>query len=161
MSPTEDYAIKFVKLNNGEDLITEVVTIKKSDGEYHRFVNPLKIVYINGDMMEMGSSFSLLLIHWVFPRICDKQEFTVFPHDIVTMSKPTDDMIEYYYDALSNLDKMELEMKNSKPKKQAIKRKAPKNTVIVDVDAEEISEEEVQHLNEMMRQLLDNKRKLH
>lgn len=97
--PRLDESVKFVRLSTGEDLITEVAEYKDDETSYYVLINPLKVVY------SMGTNSGVLsvgLMQWVFSRICDEQEFNVFPEDVVTMGKPTDGLVDYYYDCVDH-----------------------------------------------------------
>jgi hypothetical protein len=53
----------------------------------------------------MGTESGILsvgLMQWVFSRICSSQEFNVFPEDVITMGKPSDGLIDYYYDCVDH-----------------------------------------------------------
>lgn len=99
--PQSEETVKFVRLSTGEDLITEVAEYKDDETSYYVLINPLKVVYT------MGTNTGVLsvgLMQWVFSRICDEQEFNVFPEDIVTMGKPTDGLIDYYFDCIDHFN---------------------------------------------------------
>lgn len=97
----DDPIIKFVRLTTGEDLITEVVEIKDDKEEYYLLVNPLKIVYLTNDKK---GSIMLSFIEWVFPKICDKQQFKIYPNNIVVISQASSKIEDYYYESIIKLE---------------------------------------------------------
>jgi hypothetical protein len=142
-------SIKFVRLNTGEDLVTEIVEVKDDKDEYFLFVNPLKIVYVTG---QKQGSIMLSFIEWVFPKICSKQQFKIYPNDILTIAEVTDKMEDYYYETIIKLDKYVTEVDDG-----------------IDFDSDysgeeskgEITEEELEYLNKIIGDLKDAKGKLH
>jgi hypothetical protein len=98
----DDPTIKFVRLSTGEDLISEVVEVKDDKEEYYLLVNPLKIVYVTG---EKKGSIMLSFIEWVFPKITEKQQFKIYPSDVITMAEASTKIEDYYFEALIKLEK--------------------------------------------------------
>lgn len=145
----DDPTIRFVRLSTGEDLVTEIVEIKDDKEEYFLFVNPLKIVYVTG---ERKGSIMLSFIEWVFPKICAKQQFKIYPNDIIAMSEVTDKMEDYYYETIVKLDKyITAEDDGIDFGNDFESSEEPRS---------EITEEEIEYLNKIIDDLKDVKRKL-
>lgn len=144
--PDDPLPIKFVRLSTGEDVITELLSVKDDAGEYYIFLNPLKVVYLVG---EKPGSLMLSLIEWVFPKICAKQEFTVFPSDIVTVGEPSEQITDYYYEALFKLEK------------QTKVKMVDKSEMDYKEDMKDITDDELEYLTEIMETLKNSKRNLH
>lgn len=105
--------IRFMRMITGEDLITEYVSVKeKDDQEYYVFMNPMRIIYIQG--IKPGS-IGVSMVEWVFPKICSDQDFVIFPNDVLTMGKPTSKMLDYYL-RLREEELMNLETGSSEDK---------------------------------------------
>lgn len=96
-----DESVKFVRLSTGEDLITEVAEYKDNETSYYVLINPLKVVYTMGTK---AGILSIGLMQWVFGRICEEQEFNIFPEDVVTMGKPTEGLIDYYFGCVDHFN---------------------------------------------------------
>lgn len=94
-------SVKFVRLNTGEDLVSEVSEIENDDNRYYVLHNPMKIVY---QMNVKGGGLTISLMQWVFARICDDQDFVVYSNDVVTMNKPTDSLESYYWETVEHFD---------------------------------------------------------
>lgn len=92
--------ILFIRMVTGEDLIADIVWNDDSVS----FVNPMKIVYLVGDST---NSIKLSLVQWVFPRICQDQEFVINSDDILTMAPLTEELLEYYLDTIEQTSKFE------------------------------------------------------
>lgn len=145
--------LKFIRLSTGEDVLTEVVSVQENSKEHYVLINPLKIVYMVGDR---PGSLMLSLIEWVFPRICSTQEFILQPKDIITSSVPSDQMADYYYEALYKLDKT----------KDAVKLDEDHTGLTSDDGEKEepshLSEEdEIDYIKQAIDILTKNKRTLH
>jgi hypothetical protein len=145
--------IRFVRMNTGEDLITEVIETKVNEQDAYLFVSPLKIVYLIG---EKPGSMMLSLIEWVFPKISPKQEFLIYPDDVITISDVSDSLLDYYHEALYKLDN-----------KVSIDREGKGKPVsslddIHNMDSEMPSEDELEYIKNFLEDLSKgNKRKLH
>lgn len=138
---SEENSVQFVRLSTGEDLVSEVTEIKSDDTTYYILHNPMKIVYqINGTK----GSMVLSLMQWVFFRICENQDFVVYPNDILTMNRTADEMENFYWQSVEQF--------------QGSKEKIEKNTVYEEetVDAQNDLLAEIQELFKT-----NSKRKLH
>jgi hypothetical protein len=108
---TLEESVKFIRLSNGEDLISQVVEIRKEEEDsYYILINPLKIVYMTGSR---PSILSISLMQWVFHRVCSEQEFTIYPSDVITIAKPTDSLVEYYQGSLEHFEEMRDKLEKS------------------------------------------------
>ena len=94
-------SVKFVRLNTGEDLVSEVSEVENDDNRYYVLHNPMKIIY---QMNVKGGGLTISLMQWVFARICDDQDFIVYCNDVVTMNKPTDSLENYYWETVEHFD---------------------------------------------------------
>ena len=108
-----EQTVKFVRMTSGEDLISQITEVKSDDDSenYYILTNPMKLTYSIGGSNKPGM-FAINLMQWVFNRICEDQDFTIYPVDILTIGNPTDDMIEYYWDCVDNF--LEMKEKNKK-----------------------------------------------
>lgn len=93
--------IKFVRLTTGEDLISEMEFITVDDSSYYVLKNPMKILYVHNN-----NSMSISLMQWVFNKICDVQEFALFPSDIVTTGIPNQSLVHYYTTSLKQYNSL-------------------------------------------------------
>ena len=92
-------SVQFVRLNTGEDLIAEVTQVQNDDNTHYILHNPMKVVYQIGGAR---ASLSVSLMQWVFSRICENQDFIIYPTDILTMNKTTGDMEDYYWESVDH-----------------------------------------------------------
>jgi hypothetical protein len=141
-------SVKFIRLNTGEDLASEVVYYKTDDDEYYVLLNPLKIVY--SVSQSRPGYLSLSLLQWVLPEICSKQEFTIYPNDILTMSDASDEMDNYYWESLTKLTYLEQEKSSKKAMED-----------IDDMFDVEVDDSELSYVKEMLEEIKNGKRKLH
>lgn len=136
---TLEESIKFVRLSSGEDLISQIIEIRKEDEDaYYILINPLKIVYMAGTKPGI---LSISLMQWVFHRVCSDQEFTLYPSDVITMGKPTDSLVEYYQDSLDHFEE--------------VKEKLKKNTEFT--SSSEDVYKDVEDLIDDLKEVIDNK----
>ena len=89
---------KLVRLQNGDDVIAEVAVIEDENGVTYALFHPLKVVYVPS---ESTGYLTVAFMPWVFPRLCEQQEFIIHSHDILFMSDVTPKMNEYYW---NNMD---------------------------------------------------------
>lgn len=88
-----------IRLNTGEDLITEVAWPENVPGnESHvTLIQPMKIICLPSGKTGF---VTLSLMQWVFTKISSEQEFNIYSRDILTMSKPNENLVEYYKETL-------------------------------------------------------------
>lgn len=136
--------VKFIRLNSGEDLITEVSFID----DQLVLINPLKIIY-KQDALVMAFS------PWIYFSICDNQEFPLISESVLTIQNPTKEIINYYKDfirklteARSHFDEGDFAIVEKNPPKQD--------------EVEHLTEAEEEYLREFLENLdKGSKRKLH
>lgn len=90
---------KFVRLTNGDDLIAEVVEIEDENGILYGIYNPIKVMYIPS---EREGYLAIAFTPWVYPRICDQQEFVLHAEDVLIVCDASEGMDSYYWE---NIDK--------------------------------------------------------
>jgi hypothetical protein len=88
---------QFIRLKNGDDVIAEVVEIEDEDGILYTLFNPLKVDYIPS---QTTGYLSIAVMPWVFPRICDQQEFVIHAEDILMITNVSEKMNIYYWDSV-------------------------------------------------------------
>jgi len=142
--------IKFIRMNTGEDIIAQIVKPDQDDEEYYVLINPLKILYT----MSETQGISIALMQWIFPRICDSQEFPVYSNDIITMCSPSKQMQTYYWNVLNKFDDMGLVLAPTNRKYQEEEEE-------YEYDDIEPTEEELEYINKMLEDVKNGKRKLH
>lgn len=89
---------KLVRLQNGDDIISEVVEMEDENGVIYALFHPLKVVYVPS---ETTGYLTVAFMPWVFPRLCEQQEFIIHSQDIMFMADVTPKMNEYYW---TNMD---------------------------------------------------------
>jgi len=87
--------IQFLRLKNGEDLITEV---QETDGSLV-LVNPCKILYLKG---KKSGFLSISLMQWVFSRISADQMFEIDKNEVLFKTLPDDGMIIHYINSVEH-----------------------------------------------------------
>ena len=103
MSDDEKPVAKFLRLRTGDDLISEVMEIEDDEGIRYTLFHPFKVVYVP---VEHSGYLSINFMPWVFPRICDAQEFTIDSSDVMLIEDVTQKMNTYYWESV-NSDKKE------------------------------------------------------
>lgn len=96
--------IQFLRLKNGEDIITEV---QENAGSLV-LVNPCKILYLKG---KKSGFLSISLMQWVFSRISADQMFEIDKNEVLFKTLPDDGMIIHYINSVEHF--LEKESKNN------------------------------------------------
>ena len=123
-------------MNTGEDLVTELAFVKEGEvGSYYVFMNPLKIIY---SVNHKPGYLSVSVMQWIFPKICNKQEFVIYPNDVLTIAPPSDNMLTYYYASLERLNEMKFEYGSEESDYGELDDEIP---------SEDISEEDLDYVN--------------
>lgn len=99
MSEEQRSIAKLVRLQNGDDIIAEVIELEDENGILYTLYNPLKAVYIPSDTV---GYLSVSFIPWVFPRICEQQDFIIHAEDVLFMADVTEKMNQYYQECITS-----------------------------------------------------------
>lgn len=94
--------IYHVRLNTGEDLISEVFFPESNNDPYMMLVNPMKIICLPS---KKQGFVTLSLMQWIFTKITEEQEFPIHNKDILTMSRPNPNLKEYYTETVDFFNK--------------------------------------------------------
>ena len=96
--------IYHLRLNTGEDLISEVIFGENEPGkeDHVLLLNPMKIICMP---TSKKGFISLSLMQWVFSKITSEQKFNVFNRDILTMSHPNENLKDYYLETVVYFNK--------------------------------------------------------
>lgn len=87
--------IQFLRLKNGEDIITEV---QENAGSLV-LINPCKILYLKG---KKSGFLSISLMQWVFSRISADQMFEIDKNEVLFKTLPDDGMIIHYFNSVEH-----------------------------------------------------------
>lgn len=90
---------KFVRLKNGDDLITQVVEVGLDEEYVYNLISPYKVLYMQ---TAKPGYIQIAMVPWVMPRICDSSEYTVDPDDVLILSNASQSMSEYYWETISD-----------------------------------------------------------
>ncbi len=88
---------KFLRLQNGDDIIADVSETEDEDGTLYTLFHPLKVVYIPVDA---SGSLSVAFIPWVFSKIVDEQVFVLHDQDILIYTDVAKKMNIYYWESV-------------------------------------------------------------
>lgn len=88
---------KFLRLQNGDDVIAETIEMEDEDGIVYTLCHPLKVVYMP---TETTGYLSVMFMPWVFPKICDEQIFTIHAEDVLLITDVSEKMNIYYWDSV-------------------------------------------------------------
>lgn len=86
---------KFIRLQNGDDLIADVVETEDEKGILYTLFHPLKVVYVPS---ERDGYLAIAFTPWVFRSLSDQQEFVIHAEDIMLIADTTEKMNTYYWD---------------------------------------------------------------
>lgn len=97
---SEDHSVKFVRLKNGDDMVSEVVEVGDDNQIDYMIINPLKVVYLPS---QQGASYlQVAFIPWVFRKICEDQEFLIHAEDVLTIGNVSEYMLDYYWENMNH-----------------------------------------------------------
>ena len=88
---------KFIRLKNGDDIIAEAFETGDDTGDYITVINPLKAMYVPATAT---GYLQIAFMPWVYPRICDQQEFNIKKEEVLLYQDVTDNMNEYYWESV-------------------------------------------------------------
>lgn len=148
-SNSNSFPIKFLRLTNGEDIVTEVI-----DESYGKFTisNPLKIVYSTS--MRPGY-LTMSLMQWVFLRLSKNQTFQISETNVLLSSLPDKGLLDHYHssvEALTEKGNSNFEFANN----------TDESDVGLDEDMENLDElDGLELLENLMNRMKKNKGSLH
>jgi hypothetical protein len=90
---------KFIRLKNGDDIIAEAFETGDDTGDYITVINPLKAMYVPATAT---GYLQIAFMPWVYPRICDHQEFNIKREEVLLYQDVTDNMNEYYWESVEH-----------------------------------------------------------
>lgn len=99
MSHDEKPLAKFLRLQNGDDVIAEVIETEDEQGILYTLFHPLKLVYVPSE--ETGY-VSIAFMPWVFPRIVDEQTFSLHAEDVMMLNDISEKMNIYYWESVDS-----------------------------------------------------------
>jgi hypothetical protein len=135
--------IKLVRLQSGEDIIA--VYIEDPESEMVQLINPMTVFF---KKLDSGSSL-LMVSPWLPVEIVENDSATIYTSDILTVVDPKQNVIDYYYKTLLELEKYKEEEQSSE---------SVLDWGDEDEEEESLSEEEIK---EALEELKTNKRLLH
>jgi len=101
----DEYPVaKFIRLQNGDDIVAETVEMEDDDGIIYMVCNPLKVIYTESPH---HGYLSVTFIPWVFTKICDHQEFVIHAEDVILVSNVSEQMNHYYWNNIDTSQKVE------------------------------------------------------
>jgi len=120
---------KFIRLKTGDDIIAEAFETGDDTGDYITVINPLKAMYVPATAT---GYLQIAFMPWVYPRICDQQEFNIKREEVLLYQDVTDNMNEYYWESVDHY-------------------LAAKREKVEDIQEEKIDEEIMEELLEEIR----------
>jgi hypothetical protein len=99
-----DTTVQFFRLNNGEDIVSEV---QKTENGF-MFINPCKVVYMTSGK---PGYLSISFMQWVFSRICDNQAFEIDKKEILFNVIPSDTTVKHYWESVEHFTSSENKQK--------------------------------------------------
>jgi len=100
MTKEESIPCKFIKLNNGENIVCVVESSNCSENQI-KIMHPLKM-QIMPRMLTGAQSDSIGLSHWISPMTEDVS-FKIYLKDILLISNASPGLIKYYEYALTQI----------------------------------------------------------
>jgi hypothetical protein len=89
--------VQFLRLQNGDDVIAEVIETEDDEGILYTLFHPLKVMYIDA---EREGYTAIAFSPWVFPSLCDQQEFVIHAEDIMLITNVSEKMNRYYWSSV-------------------------------------------------------------
>lgn len=89
MTAISQHRVKIIRLQNGEDLISDCITNEKD--EWIQLNDPMSLIVkrsVKGTVM--------MMVPWLPLEIVSDNIATISFHDVLTFAEPKEDLIEYY-----------------------------------------------------------------
>ena len=85
---------KFLRLQNGDDVVSQTVEYEDEHGIMYMLINPMKVMYGHSHQGYLSVSF----MPWIFPKMVEHQEFMLHADDVILMSDVSEKMNIYYWE---------------------------------------------------------------
>lgn len=119
----EERNIKYIKLNNGEDLVSEIETSNELE---YTFKNPMKIVVDT----DLESSKQIIFLHpWLPSGVVQATTVQLHASVIFLTTEVLEDVKEYYVNIVGEIEMSETIKKKQKRKKTKIVAPEPSNVL--------------------------------
>lgn len=76
--------------------------MEDENGVVYALFHPLKVIYMPS---ETTGYLSVAFTPWVFPRICEQQEFIIHAEDVMLVTDVSSSMNDYYWNNLEHYTK--------------------------------------------------------
>jgi len=89
MTALPQHRVKIIRLQNGEDLISDCITNEKD--EWIQLNDPMSLIVkrsVKGTVM--------MMVPWLPLEVVSDNIATISFHDVLTFAEPKEDLIEYY-----------------------------------------------------------------
>lgn len=154
--------VKILRLQTGEDIISEIKKDLDGDDRYIHLINPFKIVYYTTGI-ETTDRFMVSLIPWMFSSLTKSLSYKILEQNILVTAEPSEKLIVYYYEIMKRL-----EMLSTMPFENELKKSYSQNNdmdinheiSMMDDNEKKVTDDE--YLDMVKNKLLDiRKRTLH
>jgi hypothetical protein len=93
--------VMFLRLKNGDDIVSECYQYEDDNGRYYVLMNPLKGLYMTSNR---GAGYlQVAFVPWVYSKLCDTQEFVIDAVEVMLTHSVSDYMEEYYWNSIDHL----------------------------------------------------------
>ena len=152
----------FFRLDNGEDIVAHAYKVPKDDFDDEHYIldMPLKVVYIAG----ANKSLSVSLMQWIFPKISHAKQCKIMTNKILTMSEPTENLIDFYYEMVDQLEKYRIEREAEEAKSKPILESLSQDDLVGSnyEDYQDFGDEDdFDLLSDLIEQVKNTKKTLH
>jgi hypothetical protein len=93
--------IMFLRLKNGDDIISECYEYDSDQGKYFVLVNPLKAVYMASNSGR--AMLQVAFMPWVYHKISRTQEFSIYASEVLLLNEVSEYMEDYYWSTMEQL----------------------------------------------------------
>ena len=93
--------VMFLRLKNGDDIVSECYEYDSDHGKYYVLINPLKAMYMSSPT---GRTFlQVAFMPWVYSKITKGQEFSIYATEVLLCEEVSDYMEEYYWNSMEQM----------------------------------------------------------
>lgn len=93
--------VMFMRLKNGDDLVSECYEYSDDHDRYFVLLNPLKAIYMTSSR-GMGY-LQVAFTPWVYPKLSKTQEFSIYESEVLLYQEVSEYMEDYYWNSIEHL----------------------------------------------------------
>jgi hypothetical protein len=88
-----------IRLKSGEDIVSEMIVMSHDGVDEYLLINPQRVFYERSSV-----GYNMMMAPWVFPRMCDDQEFTISKSEALFIKEVSQSLVKKYEETVEVIE---------------------------------------------------------